>query len=120
MQNGLSLSEKPQTSLAGSGNRGVFKPGPDPRRGRGPKPGQTPFADIIRRRGDETQKDGRTLREHIMDAVEAQAKHGVEWAVKLIIERTEGKVKETIDLNHSTPELRQLADDELARIAAGD
>lgn len=55
-----------------------------------------------------------------MDAVEAQAKHGVEWAVKLIIERTEGKVKETIDLNHSTPELRQLADDELARIAAGD
>jgi len=98
-----------------------FKPGFDPKRiGNGRKPGVTPFADLMRKRGQEKGADGRTANEAIVARVEELAREGVEWAVKLMIERTEGKVKETIDLNHSTPELRQLADDELVRIAAGD
>lgn len=98
-----------------------FKPGFDPKRkGNGRKPGVTPFADLMRKRGEMVNREGKTVNQAIVDKVSELAEMGHEWAVKLMIERTEGKVKETIDLNHSTPELRQLADDELTRIAAGD
>lgn len=82
---------------------GSFKPGYDPRReGAGRKPGQRSIPDMLRRIGAEmtVDEEGKPIDklERVLQRVFDHARAGQGWAVQFIAERTEGKVKDMLEV----------------------
>lgn len=101
---------------------GQFAKGGDPRINRLGRPaGQTPIADLLRKMQLEKMPDGKTRRTHLAAAIWNLALMGEEWAVKFIADRTEGKVKDVVDMNHGiqpAKPVEEMTDDELGQIIA--
>jgi hypothetical protein len=99
-----------------------FVKGHDPRRNPMGRPaGQTPIADLLRRMQLEKMPDGKTYRTALAKQIWALALNGEEWAVKFIADRTEGKVKDVVDMNHGiqpAKPIEEMSDDELGQIIA--
>lgn len=75
------------------------------------------FSDIIRELSDEIQ-DGKTVREQIVAKTIEFAKKGVPWAVAWVVDRMEGKAKESVDMNIKDNPLKELSNEEI-RTAIG-
>lgn len=99
-----------------------FVKGEDNRRNPMGRPaGQTPIADLLRKMQLERMPDGKTYRTALAKQIWALALGGTEWAVKFIAERTEGKVRDVIDMNHGIqPQkpVEEMTDDELTAVIA--
>lgn len=99
-----------------------FRKGDDVRRNPMGRPaGQTPIADLLRKMQLEKMPDGKTYRTALAKQIWALALKGEEWAVKFIADRTEGKVREVIDMNHGiqpAKPIEEMSDDELGQIIA--
>ncbi len=88
----------------------LFKKGFDPRRSKGRPPAPKCIPDILRLIGDEALppelagklpaaiRDSATYIQALMRVTYLRALQGESWAVQFIADRTEGKVKDTLEL----------------------
>lgn len=89
----------------------AFKPGQSGNPKGRPRKGMS-FSDIIRELSDEVQ-DGKTVREQIVAKTIEFAKKGVPWAVAWVVDRMEGRAKESVDMNIKDNPLKHLSNEEI-------